>query len=237
MINVTRMNWDSNFWGVNIYNAIKCYENSNYNKMVFDMEFNSTPFIVQALTRDKDIKYINFLEEVGFRFIESKVNLVKRVQKISDIFENDLFKNVKSEELIKYRNQFYNLYGEVSRFSFLPKEKVNEFYYKWVAKSIKGELDDNCIGYYVDSGLGGFVTYKIIEQKLVIGLVGVFPEYQGKKISQKLLYYIQNVAIKNNCSEICVSTQGKNIKAINAYIKSGFFIGDIKHWYYLKEGF
>ena len=234
MIKVTKMNWDSNFWGVNIYNVSQRYEDSNY-KWGFDKTVESKPFIIQALTTDKDIEYINYLEEYGFRFIESKVNLVKKVQKISDILEHGLFRDVKFEELIEYKDEFYNLYGEVSRFSFLPKEKVNEFYYKWVVKSIKGELDDNCIGYYVEGALGGFVTYKIIEQKLIIGLVGIFPEYQGKKISQNLLHYIENVAVINNCSEIYVSTQGKNIKAINAYIKSGFFIEDIKHWYYLKS--
>lgn len=235
MIKVTRMDWDSNFWGVNIYNVSQCYANSNY-KWEFNKTAKSKPFIIQALITDKDIEYINFLEEAGFRFIESKVNLVKRVLEISDIFEHDLFKDVKFDELIEYKDEFYNLYGEVSRFSFLAKEKVNEFYYKWVVKSIKGELDDNCIGYYTEGALGGFVTYKIIEQKLIIGLVGVFPQYQGRKISQNLLHYVENVAIKNNCNEIYVSTQGKNIKAINAYIKSGFFIDDIKHWYYLKEG-
>lgn len=235
MIKLTRMDWDSNFWGVDIYNISQCYENRNY-KLEFDRTVESKIFIIQALTTDKDIEYINFLEESGFRFIESKVNLVKRVKNTSDILESALFKDVKLDDLTEYKDEFYSLYGEVSRFSFLPKEKVNEFYYKWVVKSIKGELDDNCIGYYTEGSLGGFVTYKILEQKLIIGLLGVFPEYQGKRISQNLLHFIENVAIKNNCNEIYVSTQGKNTKAINAYIKSGFFIGDIKHWYYLKEG-
>lgn len=232
MIKITKMIWDSNFWGIDIYNASKCDQDYNFNHK----ELNSGSFVIQALTTDKDIKYINFLEKVGFRFFENKISLVKRVPKASDFFETDLYKFVKIDELIPFKNEFYKLYGEVSRFSFFSKEKVNEFYYSWVVNSIKGELDDNCIGYYTEGALGGFVTYKIIEQKLVIGLVGVFPKYQGRKISQTLLYCIENIAIKNTCNEIYVSTQGKNIKAFNAYIKSGFLIDDIKQWYYLKEG-
>lgn len=235
MIKLTRLDWDSSYWMVDIYDVKKCYESNDF-KLEFIQEISSQPYLIQALVIDKDIEFINFLEESGFRFMESKVNLVKRIQETSAIFPEGLFKDVTLDELIGNKDEFYNLYGEVSRFSFLPKEKVNEFYYKWVVKSIKGELDDNCIGYYVEGSLGGFITYKILEQKLIIGLVGVFPEYQGKKISQNLLHYIENVAVKNNCSEIYVSTQGKNIKAVNAYIKSGFFIQDIKHWYYLKEG-
>lgn len=229
------MDWDSNFWGINIYNAKKCCSINNY-KMDFNKKLSNSPFIIQALATDRDIEYINFLEDVGFRFVESKVNLVKRVQHTSEMIEYDLYKNVKIEDIKEYKNQFYNLYGEVSRFSFLDKDMVNEFYYKWVYKSIKAELDDNCVGYYIKGILEGFITYKITEQKLIIGLVGVFSDYQGKKISQKLLCYINEIALKNKCNEICVSTQGKNIKAINAYIKSGFLIYDINHWYYLKEG-
>lgn len=235
MITLTRLDWDSMFWNVDIYNVKKHYESHDF-KQEFNKEISSEPYLIQALVIDKDIEFINFLEEAGFRFIESKVNLAKRIQETSDIFREDLFKEVKLDELIEHKDEFYNLYGEVSRFSFLQKEKVNEFYYKWVVKSIKGELDDSCIGYYVEGTLGGFITYKILEQKLIIGLVGVFPKYQGKKISQKLLDYIEKEAVKNNCNEIHVSTQGKNIKAINVYIKSGFFIEDISHWYYLREG-
>lgn len=235
MITLDRLDWDSMFWGVDIYNVKKHYESNDF-KQEFNKEFSGQPYLIQALVKDKDIEFINFLEEAGFRFVESKVNLVKKNKKTSGIFPEVLFKEVKQDELIEYKDEFYNLYGEVSRFSFSQKEKVNEFYYKWVVKSIQGKLDDNCIGYYDEGALEGFITYKIIEQKLIIGLVGVFPKYQGKKISQKLLDYIEKEAVKNNCNEIHVSTQGKNIKAINAYIKSGFFIEDISHWYYLREG-
>lgn len=235
MIKITKMDWDTSFWGVDIYNANKCCDITKY-ELSLDRELNSSPFIIQALATDSDIEYINFLEDNEFRFVESKVNLVKSVQDKIDIVEVNAFRDARLEEFHLNKDTFYSLYGGVSRFSFLGKRKVNEFYYKWITKSIKGELDDNCVGYYSEESLEGFITYKVVNKNLIIGLVGVFPKYQGKKVSQKLLCYINNLAINNGCNKIYVSTQGKNIKAINAYIKSGFFIDSIKHWYYFKGG-
>lgn len=238
MINfdINKLDWDSNFWGVNIYDIGKNYDFINF-KSNIDLELSTTPFIIQALSPEGNIQYINTLEENGFRFVESKINLVKKVQGETVNLDLNFLREVKREDLVNYKDEFYTLYGQVSRFAFLGKEKVNDFYYKWVSKSIQGNFDDNCIGYYDNDTLAGFITYKIEDQKSTIGLVGVFTDYQGKKISQSLLFYIYNVAVKNDCKEIRISTQGKNTKAINSYIKNGFLVDNIKHWYYYKGGF
>nr|WP_272506047.1 GNAT family N-acetyltransferase [Natronobacillus azotifigens] len=231
------MEWDTNFWNVGLYNANKLYE-AEPNELDYHNELDSTPYIIQALANDSDIDYINFLVDNNFRFVESKVNLVKEVQEESEIVEVNAFQDAKVEDFHVWKDKFYSLYGGVSRFSSIgSKQKINEFYYTWVTNSIKGELDDNCVGYYGEDSLEGFITYKISNKKLVIGLIGVFPEFQGKKISQRLLCFINNLSINNNCNKIYVSTQGRNTKAINAYIKSGFLINNIMQWYYCKGGF
>lgn len=235
MMKIEKMDWDTDFWGIPIYNASKENEVTR-RELDFDKEFCRTPFIIQALALDSDIEFINFLENNKFRFVESKVNLIKSVQVQSCEFEGFRIRDARIVDFQLYLDDFYELYGEVSRFNFLEKSKVNQFYYQWVTNSINGKMDDNCIGYYDEEILEGFITYKINESNLTIGLVGVFPKYQGKKISHRLLSYINNLAIKNHCDKIYISTQGKNIKAINAYIKSGFIINNIQQWYYLKGG-
>jgi len=97
-------------------------------------------------------------------------------------------------------------------------------------------MDDRCIGYYVDNQLAGFITFKYRDDKAIVGLVGVFPEFQKKGISQKLLDYVNYNAINQGFRQVSISTQGRNLKAINAYIKNGFFLDSIKYWYYLKGG-
>jgi len=72
MIKITRLDWDSDFWDFNIYNSYKCCETSKY-KLEFDKEMVSSPFIIQALVTDKDIEYINLLEDAGLNLWKVKL--------------------------------------------------------------------------------------------------------------------------------------------------------------------
>lgn len=235
-LEITKLDWDSEFWSVNIYNAKKRGDviNLEYN---WDREFRNAPFIIQALSLDSDTQYINALEDKGFRFVESKINLIKTLQGQKNEPKLNCFQIVREKDLVRHKDDFYELYGDLSRYSCFENEKINKFYYKWVCKSINGKLDDKCIGFYDDNILKGFITFKTIDKSLNIGLVGVFQEYQGQRISQKLLNYVSYEATANHCNVIRISTQGKNIRAINAYIKNGFIVENIQHWYYYKGGF
>lgn len=232
---LSKLSWDSNFWEVDVYEL-------NYNHQInietYDIKLinNEKPYFIQTLISEEEIDYIDRLNNLGFRFIESKVVLEKNISNKNVVFDKNLVKNVKLEDVIIYKGKFYEMYGAVSRFNFLDKDKLNDFYYKWVINSINGELDDNCIGYYIEGALAGFITYKIENSYLKIGLVGVFPDFQGMQISSILLQYISYLGVIKGCNKVIVATQGRNIKAINVYIKNGFYINNIKHWYYLKEG-
>lgn len=234
-LEIRKLDWDSVFWEVDIYD-IKEDSNLTCNEINLEFPQNKSSYLIQELVSVDNVEYINQLEALGFRFVESKINLAKKVKDFLNTPENIDIKTVKTEDLDNYKNEFFELYGEVSRFSMFGENKVNQFYYKWVIESINGNLDDGCFGYYFEDELAGFITYRIINQKLIIGLVGVFYKFQGRKISQHLLQYINNYALENSCSEIYISTQGKNTRAINAYIKSGFYIEGIKNWYYLLGG-
>lgn len=233
---ITKLKWDSTFWNIDVY-EISNDEETLENKLYLKELNKNSLFVVQALTFDHDINGIEKLENEGFRFVESKINLTKKIEEKTDTYIDNQIRFVDIVDLQRQKNKFYSLYGKVSRFSFFEKNKVNKFYYTWAAKSIEGKLDDNCLGYYNDDNLQGFITYKIANNKLIIGLLGVFPEYQGNKISDQLLNSVYNIAFMNNCDEILVATQGKNIRALNKYIKNNFIIESIQHWYYLKGGF
>ncbi|GAA5415781.1 dTDP-fucosamine acetyltransferase [Paraliobacillus ryukyuensis] len=234
-LEIKKLEWESKFWEVDIYGIKRDFSISN-NKINMKFPQDNSCFIIQELVAVEQVDYINQLEALGFRFIENKINLVKKVQDSSSVLADHVIRSLNINEVAKYKNEFFELYGEVSRFLIFGKNKVNQFYYKWVFKSVKGELDDGCFGYYIGEELAGFITYRIVDQKLIVGLIGVFSKFQGRKISQYLLNYINSHALQNNCIEICIATQGKNIRAINAYIKNGFYIEEIKNWYYLIGG-
>lgn len=227
-----RLTWDSEFWGIDIFHIDE--NDSFYQLGLIDNSFDvKDEFLVQALISDNKVKQINLLEQRGFRFIQSKIMLKKTARQITEIDMNN-FKQVEKSDLLRYKDKFYDMYAQVSRFEVFPKDRINDFYYTWVINSIDGKMDDKCIGYYAANDLAGFITYQMKNNETKVGLVGVFSPFQNKGISQKLLGYLNNDAVITGFRDVSISTQGKNLNAINAYIKNGFFFDNIMHWYYLK---
>lgn len=222
-----KLQWDSTFWGVDIFHLDKLSS--------LDFEKITSPYyLVQAIPNIGDLDFIHGLEKKEFTFKECKVILQKK--KLDVINEENVnFKEITLIDLQPYQNIFFELFGENTRYDIFPKHKVNDFYYTWMVNSIAGTMDDACIGYYIDNQLAGFITYRIRKPIITIGLLGVLPEFQGRGISQLLLAYVDNVAFNKAINTIEISTQGKNINALNAYIKNGYRISSIDHWYYFKE--
>lgn len=223
-----KLQWDSDFWGIDVFHIY------NIETLKFDDIFDKK-ILIQALPNVSDLTFIHKLEENDFKFQESKVTLIKNKFNVQNV-NCSQFKPLSVEDLKPYANNIYELYGNNSRYNLFPSEKVNEFYYTWLIKSTVGQMDDECIGYFIDGQLAGFITYKIIENYIVIGLLGVFPSFRGLGISQLLLSYVDKFAEIKSSKGIKVSTQGKNTSAINAYIKNGYQIKSIDHWYYFIKG-
>lgn len=226
-----RLEWDSNFWDTDIYNLedITSFEYDFISNIPASMK----SWLIQILVSENEVEKINYLEDKGFRFVESKVSLNKSVTEIIEIEENK-YKKILNEDINSKYNTFYEMYGEYTRFSNFSNDKINEFYYTWIINSISGKMDDKCIGYYADNQLAGFVTYSYLDTGVSIGLFGVFSQFRKRGIGQKLLDYVNNDSLNNRYSQIFVSTQGKNVGAINTYVKNGFIFENIKNWYYLK---
>jgi ribosomal protein S18 acetylase RimI-like enzyme len=80
----------------------------------------------------------------------------------------------------------------------------------------------------------GYILFKVTNNICTIELIAVKSEYQNMKLGTKLLSFLNTHAIKNKISKIVVGTQISNLKAINFYIKNGFYVSettDIYHWW------
>lgn len=227
-----RLEWDSKFWNIDVYDFDK---NDSLCSLDLIVKSNKKQYLVQSLVGIDELDTINKLEDNGFRYVETKFNFIKNRNVLIEL-NKDRFKDICLKEVLRYKNVFGDLYYNFSRYNMFKFEKVNDFYYLWVENSIKGILDDKCIGYYSDNQLSGFITYKIREKDLTIGLIGVLPKFQRKGIGQALLNYATNIATIKGCKNINVSTQGNNYNAINTYIKNGFVINNIQSWFYLRGG-
>lgn len=219
--------WDTGFWGKNIYSF---ENNDSYN----ELEITEDNALIQTYVNSKESNRIIELQNMGFRTYETKVKLVYKV-KDTEFEINNNFKMIEMLDILDRDKDFYDLFGSNSRFKLFSKSLVNNFYFSWIKNSIIGQLDDFVIGYYKDSKICGFITYRIKAPDLIIGLVGVFPEYQSQGIASSLLKYVKKHASILGVEQIYVSTQCTNINAINLYIKNEFVVSEIGHWlYYLK---
>lgn len=236
-VKIEKMEWDSAFWGIDFYNVIN--KEVTIDKLIYLTEIpNDRPYIIQALLYDSEIEQINNLEALGFRFVENRVTLSKKIE----INENSdrlnlpfVIKNVRLEDIENRKDEFQALFGENSRHALLGKEKNNDYYYTWVKNGINGTFDDACIGAYENDSLAGFCAYRIREKQLIMGIMGVFNEFQRRYVSQFILSKICDIAHENECKEILSPTQGRNIKTINAHIKLGFLVKEIESCYYLTN--
>jgi dTDP-4-amino-4,6-dideoxy-D-galactose acyltransferase len=224
---IQKLKWDTDFWGVNIYNL----RNINEFDIQTFLYSNKDKLLIQALVCENEISLIEGITDVRFNFCESKVTLIKDVLSVKEL-EDKYFKKIQIFELENIKNDFFELFGKNSRYSIFGKEKINEFYYTWVINSIVGKMNDECYGYYIDNDLAGFITFSYKDYNLSIGLVGVLPKFQKRGVAQKMLDFVNNIAFKKKLTKISVSTQGKNVTALNVYIKNGYLMENIKYWYY-----
>ncbi|MDH5681297.1 MAG: GNAT family N-acetyltransferase, partial [Spirochaetota bacterium] len=113
------------------------------------------------------------------------------------------------------------------------KEKVNEFFQIWVEKAVLGQYDDYCIKVQNGGTIAGYITTKLLgEAKARIGLIAVKPQAQNLGIGTKLIKSLFKFLYEKEIRVVSVVTQGKNISAQNFYLKRGFLINKLEHWYY-----
>ena len=110
--------------------------------------------------------------------------------------------------------------GMYSRFRLDPNFANNEFerlYTEWINRSVDGKIADEVLVYEINKVIAGFVSYKVCNKKLTIGLIAVSESYKGNGIGKSLMNKIENIASHNNVKEVEVATQLRNIEASSFY--------------------
>ena len=66
------------------------------------------------------------------------------------------------------------------------------------------------------------LTKRLFHWSLYIRKIATLPQYEGKGIGKRNLLYIEQFAIKNGCSRICLDVYIKSKGAISFYSHLGF---------------
>ena len=224
-MNLNRLPWDSDFWGINFYNLVEstglCHDDVD------------KPYLIQSKVEKSNTHKRQCLEKNGYQCVEQKITLVQQVEK--KFTKRVDIRPIKLDEIQPLQDEIGSLFIENSRYRMLDLQRVKDFYYYWLANSCSGSQDTYIDGYFIENQLTGFVSYRVKNNVLIIGLFGVLSPFQGKGIAKLLLEHVNYIAQQLQLESISVSTQASNKNALKAYIKQGFKISLEEFWYYKMD--
>jgi len=115
-------------------------------------------------------------------------------------------------------------------------ELINNFLKEFNQSIIN--LDDpfkKYIGFEIDCRIVSFLNYSLMYDRIEIEYIYTLKDYRNKNIATKLLEYLIDLGIKNNCLNITLEVRCSNISAIKFYEKNGFKKVSIRKNYYNNE--
>jgi len=210
-----------------------------FKKLIWDSDFFQKEIYRVILPEDE------ILSEDGFQLIRKEKNkffyIFSRVEQplLSNFLVDDkvffrkmiatpqtgsiTFYNLKVDDLSKLLELAYAA-GRYSRFrsDVILGIKFKEMYALWLEKSLSGQIADFVLVERKNNDLLGFVTLKLAQDILSIGLIAVSSESRGMGIGSKLLAQCESLALTKKINTIVVPTQRDNKKACSFYLKSGY---------------
>jgi dTDP-4-amino-4,6-dideoxy-D-galactose acyltransferase len=245
MQNITYDNWLSSIVQKDSYNLIvdddligksKQYgfSDKTWIRLLKRQKINKSIF-VQTKVSTLEIGYIEFLEDLGFRLVDTNVILRKNLSNQQlidhkyDIERNGIrFANLSDKDGAVHvgRNSF--IYSRFHLDPLFPNALANKIKANWVSNYFDGKRGDHMVVALIKNKVVGFLQIlKPKSDEFVIDLIGVSKEQQRKGIAQKMI----NFAIDNSkgVEYIIVGTQIGNIPSIKFYQKMGFFMVNAKY--------
>jgi dTDP-4-amino-4,6-dideoxy-D-galactose acyltransferase len=193
-----------------------------------------------------DLLYVKQIEDKYFEIKDFKQNYAETIV----VFSKSISKNriplnnfiFSAFDTNPNKEQIYKLAfesGKFSRFKLDNNFKQHEFealYKTWVDNSFSKEFADAILVYKEKNIILGFITYKIIGDNAIIGLLGVCDKHQGEGIGRALLVEVENELSNKQIKELRIPTQLQNKQACGFYAKLGYNIIEktiVKHYWKL----
>jgi len=200
---------------------------------------------IEHLEKDFDLIYVksatNFnidIKDYILTYEEVKVIFSKKISDVSKVNANiyaiaDTFNNIDKLYELAYESGKYSRFKLDTKFS---EMSFKTLYQMWINNSLKKTFADEVLVYSVNNQIIGFVTYKIVVNKAIIGLIATDSNEQGKGIGTQLIHEVERRVQLKKVLDISIPTQLKNKLACKFYNKLGFNITEqttIKHYWKL----
>ncbi len=183
----------------------------------------------------------NFIADVkitgtDITLVDTKINYHLPILSSTEILNSSNFSRIENT------NEYTQLYelafesGKYSRFktdSHFSNQDFKRLYQKWIDNSINKKIADEVIGYFIENQMVGMITLQEKEGTVQIGLISVFPKFQGRGIGKELVKYAILYAVQKKAYFIEVSTQLLNKPACKFYEKIGFEPKELTNIYHI----
>ena len=228
MLTEKRKDWDSDFFGYEIYGIrVDAFSKEDLISTLDELKAKNVKLVYCIC--NGEIK----VEEIGGKLADIKLiyskQLNKEIDQVTQIRSYAMHESYKNLLSLSYAS------GEYSRFkldeNFANKE-FERLYEEWIKNSVSRNIADEVLVYYEGHGIHGMVTVSFQDDVAKIGLISVAEGHRGKNIGGQLLKATEREAVKNNCNRLNVATQKQNSRACNFYEKNGYSVATTEYIYH-----
>lgn len=218
------LDWDTEHFGIKSGKVTLKKEITSEDLSSLKLQAGSYDFVVISNVNNNPVN--NYL--IGSKIDSFLVDVNIQFTLNPDLFESHTFYPTtnmlaRNEKLLSIAEESFNF----SRFfndPYLNKDLSRIIYKNWVSNSFN-KVNKYFILAKEEEVLLGFVLFSFNENKdIVIELISLTKESQGKGTGTKLISTLIDYAKQSNVKNIKVGTQIDNLQAINFYTKKGFSV-------------
>lgn len=228
------LEWDSNFFDLKICRLIIAQETINWEAVCKNLRDKNYD-LVYVFSDFPITNFVNSFDLRSFELVDIKITYELTLTSKMPI-------NITCEDFNQTIHDIESIYelafdsGEYSRFkidSNFGNSKFKKLYKEWVDKSIDSTIADGVIVSKINEHIVGFITYKVEEGIITIGLIAINKDYRGKNIGTSLVNEVINRALNLKLKKLHVATQLNNILACKFYEKLNMNIYSKSNIYHL----
>ena len=228
---VDRLDWDSSFFGHNIY-SVRANSAEDFVESVNELK-RSNAELVYVFAAHKARELDDVIRSMGGELYDQKV-VYRKDSLSSGVSCPQFVKEYKGKET----EQLYDLAlsaGHESRFRKDPRlnSQFRALYKIWLENSLAGRIADRVYVSQDNEGINGFVTCVVKDNCGVIGLIATAENRQGRGIGRALVEAAESYYKDRGIGKSLVVTQLANKRACSFYERCGFEVDVIENVYHL----
>lgn len=228
---VTRLDWDSDFFGLRIGRADIASEEES---VMLANQANS-------LKESYDLIYVFASHGLAFPGYNAKLIDEKTVYTLSDLpclgEENNVIVWNRARGMTDDLLHLALVSGQCSRFRIddqFPEGSYERLYSRWIEQSVNHNMASEVFCYVIENAPRGLITLNRKDGTGTIGLVAIHEDFQRRGIGSAMMQHVIAYSKKKQVDKLIVATQLENRPGCKLYQKSGFkmqSVTDVWHWW------